>query len=195
MATDSSKSWNSNSLGSSSPTNETRPPRFPAVSEQEYEKLLRMAAALHWRCPSWTLNPTALVHSALLKLHAWPNLPPSNDPHFMAVAARAMRQILVDRARKRLNVKHGGELRFVPLTEQAGTSELSPVEFLDLNRALDELAEMNSRHAQVFEYMTFWGYTVEQAAALLGVAARTIQRDIRVANAWIASRVRNGAEK
>jgi RNA polymerase sigma factor (TIGR02999 family) len=173
----------------------TAKPRLSPVSTSEYQTLLRLARALHRQCPSWTLNPTALAHEALIKIHAWPNLPSSDDPHFLALAARAMRQLLVDGVRRKLYAKHGGGLRFVPLTERAGKTALSPVEFLDLNRALDELADLNPRHALAVEYTVFFGHTVEEAAAILKVAPKTIQRDLRAANAWLASRVRNGGEK
>jgi RNA polymerase sigma factor (TIGR02999 family) len=169
--------------------------RIPAVSGEEYEALLRMARSLHWRCPSWTMNPTALVHEALIKVHAWPKLPPSDDPHFMALAARVMRQLLVDEVRKRLQSKRGGGARFVPLTESIGRASLSPIEFLDLNRALDDLAEMHPRHALAIEYTSFFGNTIEETAALLKVSARTVERDLRAANAWLASRVAASAEK
>ena len=177
------------------PRNDCGQARFPSISTKEYQSLLRLARALHRRCPSWTLNPTALAHEALIKIHAWSNLPDSNDPYFAAIAARAMRQLLVDAVRKKLHGKHGGGLKFVPLTERAAKSTLTPFEFLDLNRALDELATMNPRHALAVEYTTFFGHTLDETAALLNVTTRTVQRDLRMANAWLATRVRNGAEK
>ena len=170
-------------------------PRIPQVSGDEYMTLLRMARALHWRCPSWTMSPTVLVHEVLIKVHAWPSLPSHDDPHFMALAARAMRQVLVDAARRKLQVKNGGRLKFVSLTERARKTALSPVEFLDLNRALDELARMDPRHAVVVEYTSYFGYTIEETAALLKVSAKTVQRDLRAANAWLASRVSGGARQ
>jgi RNA polymerase sigma factor (TIGR02999 family) len=169
------------------------PPRaIPSVSSDGYAALLRMSRAVHRRCPSWTLNPTALLHEALIKIHSWPKLPVSDDPHFMALTARAMRQLLVDEVRKKAQSKRGGGLKFVPLTDGARETTLSPAEFLDLNRALDELAEMNARHALAIEYTAFFGYTVEEAAALLKVSAKTVERDLRAANAWLASKVTAG---
>jgi len=168
-------------------------PQIPPVSSDGYRTLLRMARALHWRCPSWTISPTALVHEVLIKVHAWPGLPSPEDPHFRALAARAMRQVLVDAARRKLQVKNGGGLKFAPLTERARKTTLSPVEFLDLNRALDELEQMNPRHALVVEYTSYFGYTVEEAAALLKVSSKTVQRDLRAANAWLASKVNAGS--
>ena len=168
---------------------------FPQITEHQYSDLVRMARALHWRCPSWTLTPSALTHEALIKLHLWQDLPPANDPHFMAVAARAMRQLLVDAVRKKLYAKHGFGLVFVPLTERAGKEGMTPVEFLDMNRALDELEEMSSRQALAVQYTTFFGYTVDETAAMLGVSGRTLQRDLRAAYAWLLSRVTSGKEK
>lgn len=168
---------------------------IPSMSADEYKTLLRMARALHRRCPSWTTSPTALVHEVLIKIHAWPGLPPAGDPHFMALATRAMRQVLVDAARKRLEVKKGGGIKFVPLTERAQRTTLSPVEFLDLNRALDELVKMNARHALIVEYTIYYGYTLEETAEMLKLSTKTVQRDLRAANAWLASRVNGGAER
>ncbi len=169
--------------------------RIPSISGDEYKTLLQMARALHWRCPSWTLSPTALVHEALIKIHAWPDLPPSDDPHFMPLAAVAMWQVLVDSARRKLGVKNGGGLKFVPLTERARRTTLGPVEFLDLNRALDELIQMNPRHAFVVIYTSWFGSTAEEIAAMLKVSAKTVQRDLRAANAWLASRVNTGTKQ
>jgi ECF sigma factor len=126
-------------------------PHIPKISSEEYKTLLRKATALHWRCPSQTISPTALVHELLITVHAWPDLPAPEDPHLTALAARAMRQILVDTARRKLQVKNGGEVKFAPLAEPARKTALSPIEFLDLNRALDELAQMNPRHPLVVE--------------------------------------------
>ncbi|MBT9332643.1 ECF-type sigma factor [Paracidobacterium acidisoli] len=174
---------------------QSAPPRIPSLSGDEYKAMLRMAESLHRRCPSWTLSPTALVHEVLIKVHAWPGLPPSSDPHFMALAARAMRQVLVDAARKKLEVKKGGRLKFVPLTERAQRTTLSPVEFLDLNQAMDELAKMNARHGFVVTYTSWFGYTIEEVAEMLKVSTKTVQRDLRAANAWLASRVSGTPEK
>lgn len=164
-------------------------PGIPPVSSDEYRALLRMAEAIHRRCPSWTLSARALLHEALIKVHAWPGLPPSDSLHFMALMARVMRQVLVDAARKKLGIKNGGRLKFVPLTEGAQHTTLSPVEFLDLDRALDQLEQMNLRHALVVAYTSWFGYTAEEVAATLEVSAKTVQRDLRAANAWLASRL------
>lgn len=170
-------------------------PRIPTVSGDQYKMLLRIARALHRRCPSWTLSPSAVVHEALLKVQAYSDLPPGDDLHFMALMARVMRHVLVDAARKRLGVKNGGRLKMVPLTEGARHTALNPVEFLDLNRALDELEKMNQRHLLAVVYTSWFGYTAEEVAAILKVSAKTVQRDLRAANAWLASRLSAAAEK
>jgi RNA polymerase sigma factor (TIGR02999 family) len=113
----------------------------------------------------------------------------------MALVTRAMRQVLVDAARKRLEVKKGGGIKFVTLTEHAQRTTLSPVEFLDLNRALDELVKMNARHALIVEYTTYYGYTLEETAEMLKLSTKTVQRDLRAANAWLATRVNGRAER
>jgi RNA polymerase sigma factor (TIGR02999 family) len=195
MASVSSGSSNSFSPTAPGPRNGAALRLFPSVTPEQYEVLKRMARALHRRCPSWTLTRTALVHEALIKLQAWPNLPPVTDNRFMAVATLAMRQLLVDAVRKKLQVKRGFGLSFVTLTTRVGQASMTPVEYLDLDRALDELEQMNARHAQAFVYTAFFGYTIDETAELLKVTPRTVQRDLRASSAWIASRLSGGKDR
>jgi len=168
--------------------------RFPSISQEQYDELKRIAGALHRRLPVRNLTRTALVHDALIKLHAWSKLPPPDDPRFKGLVAQAMRHVLVDAVRKSLCAVHGGGVKQVTLTDAAGKVMMPPVEFLDVNRALDELVEVNARQADAIVYMRFFGYTLDETAAHLKVTSRTVQRDLRVASAWIATRVGKGKE-
>jgi RNA polymerase sigma factor (TIGR02999 family) len=168
--------------------------QFVSISQEQYEELKRIAWLLHRRLPVRNLTRTALVHDALIKLHAWSKLPPPEDPRFKGLVVQAMRHVLVDAVRKSLCSMHGGGVKHVTLTERAGKVMMPSVEFLDLNRALDELAEASTRQADVIVFVKFFGYTLEETAAQLNVASRTVQRDLRVASAWLASRVHKGKE-
>jgi RNA polymerase sigma factor (TIGR02999 family) len=175
---------------------EEEPPlhQFPSISPEQYDELKRIAWALHRRLPVRNLTRTALVHDALIKLHAWSKLPPTDDPRFMGLVVQAMRHVLVDAVRKSLCAMHGGGVKNVTLTERVGRVMMPPVEFLDVNRALDELVEVNARQADAVVYMRFFGYTLEETATQLKVTSRTVQRDLRVASAWLANRVHNVKE-
>lgn len=134
-----------------------------------------------------TLGTTALVHEVYLKLSGsgrdW-----NDRTHFMRVAARAMRQILIDRARRRVAEKRGGGVRAVTLEEMAVAAE-SPDGAADVLMALDEalvrLARQSERLAQVVELRFFGGLSVEETAEALGVSPRTVKRDWRLARAFL----------
>jgi RNA polymerase sigma factor (TIGR02999 family) len=168
--------------------------QFPDISQEQYDELKRIAWALHRRLPVRNLTRTALLHDALIKLHVWSKLPAPDDPRFKGLVVQAMRQVLVDAVRKSLCAMHGGGIKHVTLTDRVGKVMMPPVEFLDMNRALDELAGVNARQADAFVLMRFFGYTLEETAAQLNVTSRTVQRDLRVASAWIATRVNKGKE-
>jgi len=175
-------------------TEESASHEFPSITQKQYDELKRIAWTLHRRLPVQNLTRTALVHDALIKLHAWSKLPPPDDPRFNGHVVQAMRHALVDGVRKSLCAMHGGGIKHVTLTDPVGKVMMPPVEFLDVNRALDELFTVNERQASVFIYMKFFGYTLEEAASELKVVSRTVQRDLRVASAWIAARVNKGKE-
>lgn len=135
-----------------------------------------------------TLRTTALVHEAFLRLQRsgdW-----QDERHFLHAAALAMRQALVDHARRRLSEKRGGgrvdSLEDHPGAEPAWTSDERLVE---LDEALRELAELNPRLAQVVECRFFGGYTEEETARILGIADRTVRRDWIKARAWLYQRL------
>src|SRR5580693_4131783 len=161
-----------------------------------YEELRRLASFVRRGDGSVTLNSTALVHEAWLKLKDSPHLANTSVPHFKAIAAQAMRQVLVDAARKRIAQKRGGndEAFQVTLDESVGLNPSSDVELIELDRAMEKLAQMNSRQAQVVECRFFGGLNVVEAASLLSVSESVIERDWRAAKAWLASAMRPAVE-
>ncbi len=132
--------------------------------------------------PGHTLQATGLVHEAYVKLAGGGPLDASDRAHFLAIAARAMRQVLVDHARKKMAAKRGGGWERTTLTDSAGSLDFSNEEMLALDRALEELDE---RQRQVVEYRFFGGMEEEEIAAVLGVTARTVRRDWVKARAWL----------
>lgn len=131
-----------------------------------------------------TLNTTSLVHEAYLKLVPSSAIPVRDRVHFFRLAARAMRQVLVDAARRRSTRDRGQLLLGVEATLSA--SDQVSVEVLDLEDALVELEELSPRQARVVECRYFAGLTNEETAAALGVSVPTVKRDWRVARAWLA---------
>ncbi len=136
-----------------------------------------------------TLQPTALVHEAYLRLVGNGNLGAGGRGHFYAVAARAMRRILVDHARRRGAVKRGGGVQRVPLAE-AADADVAPDDYiLELDEALTELASLDLPLACVVELRFFGGLTIEETAALLEVSSMTVKRRWRMAKGWLHRRI------
>lgn len=160
---------------------------FEAVFTSVYDELRRLAARVRGRNAPDTLGATALVHEAWLKLapasaHDW-----AGRQHFFRVAARAMRQVLVDAARERLAGKRGGGAVGVPLDDVVDLVE-SPVRddtLLALDEALERMAAIDERQARVVELRWFAGFTAEDTAEALGISVPTVQRDWRAARAWL----------
>lgn len=132
-----------------------------------------------------TLNTTALVHEAYLKLSPTPAAASFSRTHFLALAARAMRQVLVDHARSRACLKRGGEITFTDLQEDSMSASGDMVDMLALNQALVELTDLDARAGRVVEWHVFGGLSIEEIAELQGVAARTTYRDWRRARAFL----------
>jgi RNA polymerase sigma factor (TIGR02999 family) len=157
-----------------------------------YEELRRLASSARRREANPAITTTALVHEAWVKLKGLPDL--ASESHFKSIAAKAMRQVLVDEARRRNARKRGGgEINLVPLNEAQDIVSCDK-ELLALDDCLKELAEMNPRQAQIVENLFFGGLSAAEIAGLLDVSESTIQRDWRAAKAWLASRVRKTAE-
>jgi RNA polymerase sigma factor (TIGR02999 family) len=152
-----------------------------------YEELRRLAATVRRGDPSATLNPTALVNEAWLKLSASPNIAAASRLHFKRIAARAMRQILVEAARRRQAGKRGGG-RSITFDDSLHVTEER--DLLGLDAALTDLAAVEPRQALMVESRFFGGLDVAECATLLKVSETTILRDWRAAKAWLAQELR-----
>jgi RNA polymerase sigma factor (TIGR02999 family) len=163
---------------------------FDAVFAGAYQELRRLAAAVRRSDPHASLSPTTLVGEAWLKLSRTPDLARTGHAHFKRVAGRAMRQVLVEAARRRGASKRGGrDLERVTLDEDlAGPSAGEDV--LALDAALRSLAKLSPRQADLVEGRFFGGLEAAEAAALLGVSESTVERDWRAARAWLARELR-----
>jgi RNA polymerase sigma-70 factor, ECF subfamily len=157
-----------------------------------YEELRRLAHAVRGNDPSQTLNPTAIVNEAYLKMAASPRWNFASPLHFKRIAARAMRQVLVEAARKRRAMKRGGSEAMVTLVEDVDGAVTDADDILALNEALDDLAKMSPRQAMLIEYRFFGGFDVDETAELLGVSPSTLLRDWRAARAWLALELSRG---
>jgi RNA polymerase sigma factor (TIGR02999 family) len=159
-----------------------------------YEELRRLASAVRRGDPSATLSPTALVNEAWLKMAKSPDIGATSQLHFKRIAARAMRQLLVEAARRRNADKRGGGAEMtVSFDDALNRSPSSEDELLALNNALDTLAEMNPRQAVMVESRFFGGLEIPEAAELLGVSEATVLRDWRAAKAWLANELRKAS--
>ncbi len=151
-----------------------------------YDELRRMAKRYMGRQPpGCTLQTTALIHEAYLRLGAQQGKRWQNRTHFFAVGAQAMRHVLVDYARTRHRAKRGSGERAVSLDEAAVLSDELATELVAVHEALEELAALHPRQSQVVELRFFGGLTVEEAAEVLKVSPETIMRDWRMAKAWL----------
>jgi RNA polymerase sigma factor (TIGR02999 family) len=161
-----------------------------------YEELRRLASSVRRREVNVTLNSTALVHEAWLKLKGTPSVGLKPLPHFKAIAARAMRQVLVDEARRRNTRKRGGagEAIRVDLGDSPEKMFSCNEELLGLDSALKELARMSPRQARVVEMRFFGGLSMAEIATELRVSESVIDRDWRAAKAWLAGRIRPAKE-
>jgi RNA polymerase sigma factor (TIGR02999 family) len=155
-----------------------------------YEELRRLASSVRRSDPSATLSPTALVNEAWLKLANSPRFATTSRLHFKRIAARAMRQLLIDAARRRNSDKRGGEFAVVTFDESLEQSASCGKELLALDTALQELARIHPRQAMMVESRFFGGLDISETAALLDVSEATILRDWRAAKAWLSHELR-----
>ena len=151
-----------------------------------YEELRRLASTVRRGDPSATLNPTALVHEAWLKLASSPAFVTTSPLHFKRIAARAMRELLIEAARRRNAHKRGGGAENVLMVTFGDETVPCEKELLGLDTALDELARLNPRQAMMVESRFFGGLGVGEIAQLLGVSEATVLRDWRAARAFLA---------
>lgn len=152
---------------------------------------LRQQAAAYFRAQrgDHTLQPTALVHEAFLRLMGIDHIEWEGRSHFLAVAAMAMRNILADHARRRRAEKRGGSWERITLTGLGSDGGERALDALDLDEALTALAAMDERQARIVELRFYGGLSVEQVAHVLEVSTRTVELDWRMARAWLRDRL------
>ena len=157
-----------------------------------YEELRRLASSVKRGDPSSTLSATALVNEAWLKLAKQPGIAAASRLHFKRIAARAMRQLLVEAARRRNAHKRGGdgEVIFVSFDESLDGAVTPQENLLALDTALTELARLEPRQAQIVESRFFGGLEASEISSLIGVSEATILRDWRAAKAWLGQSLR-----
>ena len=157
-----------------------------------YAELRRLAAhKMASENPSQTLQPTALVHEAWLKLGGEENRPWRNRNHFFAAAAEAMRRILTDNARRKLRVRHGGGQRRVNLENATTAAESEADHILDVNEALEKLAQLDPQRAELVKLRYFVGLSFAEAAEVLGISEPTAKRYWSFARAWLYEEIRS----
>ena len=155
-----------------------------------YAELRRLAAALTTRLPhGQTLQPTALVHEAYLRLARNKNPGWEGRRHFFGAAAKAMREILIEQARHKKSLKQGGEAQRVELAEDMAWIEPPSNDLLALDEAIQELQAEDAQLAEIVHLRYYAGLSVEETAKLVGVSISTLTREWRYARAWLALRL------
>lgn len=170
------------------------PEAFDRLIPLAYEELRSLARKkMHGERPDHTLQPTALVNEAYLRLLEHSPSSWRSRQHFLAAAAQAMRHILIDHARKRASQKRGGDWQRVP-GEAAGVSlEDSAIDLLDFGEALDRFAERYPRKANIVELRVFGGLTVAEVGNLLEIACQSVESHWSFAKAWLSRELRSDA--
>jgi RNA polymerase sigma factor (TIGR02999 family) len=159
-----------------------------ALFEEVYSALRDMAARYLGReRVDHTLQPTALVHDAYIRLMEAADLSAENIVHFRAIAARVMRQLLIEHARGKATAKRGGGRQRVSLVTDVTPAHTSPVDLLELEDALEHLARLDERMVRVVELRFFGGMTIDEVAMELGVAPTVVKDDWRMARAVLAT--------
>jgi RNA polymerase sigma factor (TIGR02999 family) len=151
-----------------------------------YPELRRLAAAImRQERGSHTLQPTALVHEVYLRITADQHLSLEDRAHFLGIAARLMRQVLIEHARRKFSAKRGGRAQHVTFEDGLAISPEGSEEVIALDAALSALHTISPRKAQAVEMRYFGGLTVPEIAAALDMSSRTVERDLRLAHAWL----------
>lgn len=156
-----------------------------------YEELRRLASSVRRDDPGATLSPTALVNEAWLKLADSPEVARTSPLHFKRIAARAMRQVLIEAARRRNARKRGGGAPLITFDDAMQQEPATPDDLIALDDTLEEFARINPRQAMMVESRFFGGLDVAETAELLGVSEATILRDWRAARAWLSRELRS----
>ena len=155
-----------------------------------YDELRRLARRfLAAERPDHTLQPTALVHEAYLRLVDQHAVDWQNRAHFLGVAASMMRRILINHARAQQAVKREGQANAVALEDALGVFTNPQVNLLDLNRALQQLTEMDPQQGRVVELRYFGGLTIEETAEVMGISPATVKRDWGTARLWLMQQI------
>ncbi len=144
-----------------------------------------------------TLNTTALIHEVFLKFDRAGQLVPNDRTHFLLIASRAMRQLLIGYARERKRQKRGGEaprVTFGPEAEREALIEQQGDQLLDIDRVLIKLEAMDQRLGKVTELLFFGGLTYDEAAEVLGIGRATVSRDWQIARAWLRKELQDSTE-
>ena len=163
--------------------------RLAPLVESELRKVAR--AYLRQEHPGHTLQPTALINEAYIRLIEWKPAEWQGRTHFYAVAAKLMRRVLVDHAVRQRAQKRGGSAVLVSLMDAADVAETPSADILALNAALDMLAEFDPRKSQLVELRFFGGLTTEEAAGVLGASTRTVNREWSLTRAWLFRQLHN----
>ncbi len=160
-----------------------------------YDQLRKLAArCLHSERPDHTLQATALVHEAYMRL-AGSDVSWQDRVHFYAVAARVMRHILVDHAKAQKRQKRGGDFEHVPFDQAIAVGPDMPSGLLELDASLQRLAARDSRKSQIVELMFFGGLTYDETAAALSISPATVHRELRMAKAWLHRELAHSGER
>ena len=155
-----------------------------------YDELKRLARTVRRREIGQSLTTTGLVNEAWLKLAKSPGFASYSDTHFKRIVVRAMRQLLVESARRRLAAKRGGGVDLAESLRDIADDRQSDEDVVALDDALERFATQYPRLARTVEIRYFGGYDVEETAAMLAISRATVERDCRFAKAWLATEVR-----
>ncbi len=155
-----------------------------------YEELRKLAAyKMANESPNQTLQPTALVHEAWLRLTGREKVQWNGRAHFFAAAAEAMRRILIDNARRKLALRHGGGQQRVDILEHDIAASTDDEQLLAINEALEKLAAKDTQKAELVKLRFFVGLTIEEAADILGISVPTAKRYWTYARAWLQAEI------
>lgn len=167
-----------------------RPETMNQLVPLVYDELRRLAHRyFRDERPDHTLQPTALVHEAYLRLVGQTRISWQDRTHFLAVCAREMRRVLIDYARGRAREKRGGGQRPLSLDSELVPADLDAQSLLDVNAAVEDLAQLDARQAHIVELRFFGGMTVDEVAEVTGLAKRTVEGEWTHAKAWLRAQL------
>ena len=172
------------------------PSALEEVARVVDRELRRLAASyLRRERPGHTLQPTALVNEAFLRLMGQgDHIDWESRSHFIGIAARHMRQILVDHARRHIAGKRGAGATMIPIDDAPASSNPPSADLMALDQALEKLAEVDPRKARAMELKYFGGLEMAEIAQVLNISIKTVEKDVRMAGAWLRSALTNQSE-